>query len=220
MRQRFVNLKRLFTQFECAFDFGHALFAVFVLVSLEVTAIPLLPAEQHDALTGKLLVATEEMNDPRFIETVIYVVRHNAEGTLGLVVNRPVAKGPVADLLKGFGLPSEGAQGEIIVHYGGPVGQTQGFVLHSDEVLLESSIKTADGVAMTSDVKLIEAIARGKGPRQYVFLLGYAGWAPGQLEGELMANAWLVVPSDNTLIFGKDAEKKWRQATDKREIPL
>ena len=219
-RRRSFNCKRLFAKFKRYFDFRHPLLAVLVPLSLGVIAMPSPAAEQDDALTGKLLVATAEMNDPRFIETVIYVVKHNTEGTFGLVINRPLAKGPIEDLLKGFGAQSKGAQGEIVVHYGGPVGQDQGFVLHSDEVLLENSTKVKDGIAMTSDVKLIEAISRGKGPRQYLFLLGYAGWAPGQLEGELMANAWFVVTSDNALIFGKDAEKKWRRAMDKREIPL
>jgi putative transcriptional regulator len=85
---------------------------------------------------------------------------------------------------------------------------------------LEDSTKVKDGIAMTSDTKLIEAIAHGKGPRQYLFMLGYAGWAPGQLEGEIHAAAWFVVSSDKSLVFGQEAEKKWHQAIDKRQIPL
>ena len=178
------------------------------------------PADQFENLTGKLLVATPEMGDPRFAESVIYVVKHNSEGAFGLVINRPIAKGPVGDLLKGFGVESKDAKGEIIIHYGGPVSQNQGFLLHSDDVLLEDSTKVKDGIAMTSDTKLIEAIAHGKGPRQYLFMLGYAGWAPGQLEGEIHAAAWFVVSSDKSLVFGQEAEKKWHQAIDKRQIPL
>ena len=192
-------------------------FAIFVTLSVPA---PSMTAEHNENLAGKLLVATTEMGDPRFVETVIYVVKHDTEGTLGLVINRPVAKGPTEDLLKGFGVQNKAAKGEIVVHYGGPVAQNQGFVLHSDDVLLEDSTKVKDGIAMTSDTKLIEAIADGKGPRQYLFMLGYAGWAPGQLEAELNANAWFVVDGDKALIFGKDAEKKWQQATDKRQIPL
>ena len=81
-------------------------------------------------------------------------------------------------------------------------------------------MKAKDGIAATSDSKMIQAIANGKGPRQFLFMLGYAGWAPGQLEGELQAKTWVVVAADKSLIFGKDAEKKWRQAIDKRQIPL
>jgi putative transcriptional regulator len=112
------------------------------------------------------------------------------------------------------------AKGEIIIHYGGPVSAGAGFVLHSDDVLLENSTKVKDGIAMTADVKLIEAMSRGEGPRQSLLMLGYAGWAPGQLEGELKANSWFVVAADKALVFGKDADKKWPQAMDKRQIPL
>lgn len=169
---------------------------------------------------GQLLVASEEMKDPRFVETVIYLVRHNAEGTLGLVINRPVAKGPIDDLLKGFGAPAKGSKREVIIHYGGPVGTRQGFVLHSDDVKLEDTLVVKDGIAMTSDVKMIETIAEGHGPKQALVMLGYAGWAPGQLAAEIKNQAWFLIPADKTIIFGKDADKKWMQATARRQVPL
>jgi putative transcriptional regulator len=177
-------------------------------------------AEEEGSVAGKLLVAAPEMRDPRFVETVIYVVKHSAEGAFGLVINRPLAKGPIEDLLKSFGVDSKGAKGEIIIHYGGPVGTNQAFLLHSDDVLLDTSTKVKDGIAVTSDAKIIEAMSRGKGPRQSLLMLGYAGWAPGQLEAELKANSWYVVSADKTLIFGKAADKKWRQALDRRQISL
>ena len=198
----------------------NGLTSIFLLCVLSIPLVPINAAEQSDYLTGQLLVATPEMRDPRFVETVIYIVKHSAEGAFGLVINRPLAKGPVEDLLKGFGMDSSGAKGEIIVHYGGPVSPGAGFVLHSDDVLLEESAKVANGIAMTSDPKLIEAMAQGKGPRQSLFILGYAGWAPGQLEGELKAGSWFVISGDKALIFGKDADRKWRQAMDKRKISL
>ncbi len=160
------------------------------------------------------------MKDPRFVQTVIYMVKHNAEGTLGLVINRPLAKGSMQDLLQGLGSEMKGAKGEIVIHYGGPVSPEAGFILHTDDVLLDTSTKVKDGLAVTSDVKLLEAMARGKGPRRALVIVGYAGWAPGQLEAELKAESWFVVPPDKALIFGKDPEKKWRQALDKRQIPL
>ena len=169
---------------------------------------------------GQLLVATAEMEDPRFAESVIYIVKHDLTGAMGLVINKPMAKGLIDDLLKGFGLERKNSKREIVIHYGGPVGARQGFVLHSDETLLENSAMVANGIAMTADAKMIEAIAAGKGPRQSLFMLGYAGWAPGQLEAELKMNSWIVVPGDKTLIFGTNADKKWRQAIDKQQIPL
>jgi len=176
--------------------------------------------EPERFLTGQLLVATEEMADPRFAKSVIYLVRHDAQGALGLVINRPLAKGPLEDLLKGFGVEANDPQGEIIIHYGGPVRSREGFLLHSDDVLLENSTKVKDGIAMTSDVKLMEAMAQGKGPRQVLVMLGCTGWGPGQLEAEIKADSWFVIPGDKSLIFGKDAEGKWKQATDRRRIPL
>jgi len=193
---------------------------IFLLCALSIPLTSIRAAEEGSYLTGQLLVATPEMKDPRFAETVIYMVKHTAEGALGLVINRPLAKGPIEDVLKGFGLDSKEAKGEIIVHYGGPVGPRAGFVLHSDDVLFEDSTKVTDGIAMTANPKLIEAMSRGKGPRQSLFMLGYAGWAPGQLEGEIKAGSWFVVAGDKGFVFGKDTEKKWQSAMDKRKISL
>ncbi len=195
-------------------------FVLALLVGVFLTPSVSRTAEHEQSLTGRLLVATPDMRDPRFVETVIYIVKHGADGAMGIVINRPIAKGSLEDLLKGIGIESKGAKGEIILHYGGPVSSEAGFILHSDDVLLESSTRVKDGIVMTSDAKLIEAIARGKGPRQSLFAFGYAGWAPGQLEDELKAAAWFVVSADKGFIFGKDTEKKWRQAIDKRQVPL
>jgi putative transcriptional regulator len=196
-------------------------FAILAVIIALVATEPRVPAAGGgQPVVGQLLVATEEMKDPRFVESVIYIVKHDDEGTMGLVINRPIAQGPIDDLLRGFGAEAKGGTLEIIIHYGGPVSSRQGFLLHSDEVLLENSMKAKDGIAATSDTKMIQAIANGKGPRQFLFMLGYAGWAPGQLEGELKAKTWVVVSPDKSLIFGKDAGKKWRRAIDKRQISL
>jgi len=188
--------------------------------AISVTGAWVQDADAAEFTAGQLLVAMPEMRDPRFAEAVIYMVKHNEEGAMGLVINRPLAKGPVKDLLQGFGIEIEDAKGEIIIHYGGPVNTNTGFVLHSDDVVLDDSERVKDGIAMTADAKLIEAMARGKGPRQSLVLFGYAGWAPGQLEGELEAGAWHVVPADKTLVFSKEADKKWQQAMDRRRISL
>ena len=177
-------------------------------------------AAAERSLAGQLLVAGSEMKDPRFAETVIYMIKHDDGGAFGLVINKPVAKAPFEELLKGFGIDGKAAKGEIAVHYGGPVNRHQGFVLHSDDWLLETSTKVKDGVAMTADAKMIQALAQGKGPRQALLIMGYAGWAPGQLETELKDNSWFTIGADRSLVFGKEPEKKWRQAMDKRQIPL
>jgi len=210
------------TAFVCHFIWARRLALLSVLWSsaISVTAAWVQGAEAAEFTAGQLLVATSEMRDPRFAEAVIYMVKHNGEGAMGLVINRPLAKGPVKDLLQGFGIENEDAKGDIIIHYGGPVSANTGFVLHSDDVMLDDSERVKDGIAMTADAKLIEAMARGKGPRESMVLFGYAGWAPGQLEGELEAGAWHVVPADKTLVFSKEADKKWQQAMDRRRISL
>jgi len=192
-----------------------------IIVAVACAGIDITTAADQDRfIAGQLLVATPEMKDPRFAETVIYMVKHDADGAFGLVINRPMAKGSFEDLLKGFGTEINDAKGEVVIHYGGPVSNEHGFVLHSDDITIESSMKVANGIAMTADVKMIEAMARGKGPSQSLVMLGYAGWAPGQLEMELKADSWFVIPGDKSLVFGKDADEKWREAMDKRQIPL
>jgi putative transcriptional regulator len=179
-----------------------------------------LAAQQESELAGQLLVATAEMKDPRFVESVIYIVQHNHEGTLGLVINRPLAQAPIEDMIKGSGVDGKAATRKITVHYGGPVSPRQGFLLHSDDFVLENSTKVKDGIAMTSDARIVGEISTGKGPRQFLLMIGYAGWAPGQLEDEIKAKSWFLIRADKELIFGKEAEKKWRRAMDKRQIRL
>ena len=194
--------------------------ALLLVIDVPGAAPADLTAPANRFLAGQLLVASSEMKDPRFAESIIYMVKHDDTGALGLVVNKPVAKAPFDELLKGFGIDGKGAQGEIVVHYGGPVNRHQGFVLHSDEWVLDSSTKVKDGVAMTADAKMVQALAVGKGPRQALLIMGYAGWAAGQLEMELKANSWFAIGADKSLVFGNEPEKKWRRAMDKRQIPL
>jgi len=195
-------------------------FCIAVIGAVSRVQSPVAAADGALYHAGQLLVATDEMKDPRFAEAVIFLVKDDAEGTLGLVINRPLAKGPIDDLLKGMGAEAAGSKLEITLHYGGPVSSRQGFLLHTDDVTLDSSTRVDGGLAMTTDVRMIEAIAAGKGPRQFLFTLGYAGWAPGQLAEEIKSNSWFTVPADKALIFSTDADKKWRQATDKRQISL
>jgi putative transcriptional regulator len=177
-------------------------------------------AEQENSLTGRLLVALPNMKDPRFSESVIYIVKHDREGTFGLVINRVLTSAPIEEVLAGFGVDEKGGKGEIAIHYGGPVSPRQGFVLHSDDIVRENSTRVNNGMAITSDPTIIRDIALGKGPRQFLLIVGYAGWAPGQLEGELQAKAWFSIPADKEIIFSKQTEKKWQRAMDKRQVPL
>ena len=177
-------------------------------------------AEQENFLTGRLLVALPKMKDPRFFESVIYIAKHDREGAFGLVINRVLTTAPIEEVLAGFGIDEKGGKGEIAIHYGGPVNPRQGFVLHSDDIVRETSTKISNGMAITSDPTIIRDISLGKGPRQFLLIVGYAGWAPGQLEEELQHKAWFSIPADKETIFSKQPEKKWQRAMDKRQVPL
>lgn len=189
-----------------------------LLCALLAASTGSLSAQERASLAGQLLVATPELGDPNFFRTVIYMVEHDEKGAMGLVVNRPLARGPIADLLKGLHGESEGAQGEIVIHYGGPVEPGKGFVLHSDDYLSDTTRVGSSGIAVTTQVEIVQAIGRGEGPKKSIFVLGYAGWAPGQLEAEIKEGAWFSIPVDPSLIFEGDAATKWERAMAKRRI--
>jgi putative transcriptional regulator len=177
-------------------------------------------SEPPAGFTGQFLVATDELTDPRFVRTVVYVIHHDAGGAMGLIVNRPMGEASVADLLEGLGLDGKGVKGEILVHYGGPVEPAKGFFLHTTDYATEGTQVVNDGIAVTSQPEILRAIGTGTGPRRSLFTLGYAGWSPGQLEGEIKAGAWVVVPADEALVFDEHYEKKWERAMARRTINL
>jgi putative transcriptional regulator len=176
--------------------------------------------EPRRYLTGQLLVATAEMSDPRFVETVLYVVSHDERGAMALVLNRPLARRRITELLDPPGSKSEESEDEITLHYGGPVEPTRGFVLHTDDYRLATTTRLQNGIALTGDPEILRAIARAQGPRRAYFAFGYAGWASGQLEAEMKKNAWFEIPVEKELIFGADWQRKWQRAMDKRKIDL
>ena len=101
------------------------------------------------------------------------------------------------------------------MHFGGPVEQSRGFVLHSGDYVQEATLVVNDDIGLTASVDVLTAIAGGEGPRRSLLALGYAGWGPGQLESEIQANGWLHVPADESLLFGSDVDAKWDQALAK-----
>ena len=171
-------------------------------------------------LTGKLLVATASMGDPRFKRTVIYIVRHDTKGAMGLIINRVIGKLPLAKLLAGFGKEPEGISGEIDIHYGGPVQGRMGFVLHSPDYVQKDTTVVNGEVALTRDLDILRAISAGNGPTRSLFAFGYAGWAPRQLEGEIARKDWVTVPGDAKFVFDGKLETKWRRAMDRHGVDL
>lgn len=164
---------------------------------------------------GQMLVAMPQMGDPRFARSVIYLCAHSAEGAMGLVVNKLIDSVTFPDLLRQLNIDTDAPDEQIRVHFGGPVESGRGFVLHSDDYVREATLVIRDGVALTATVDVLRALAGGDGPQRSLLALGYAGWAPGQLDAEIHANGWLNVPADDELIFGLDLDAKWEQAINK-----
>jgi putative transcriptional regulator len=179
-------------------------------------------------LDGQMLIAMPAMNDERFARAVIYVCAHSNEGAMGIVVNHPARNIRFPDLLvqlevipaaERIQLPSEAE--ELKVLKGGPVETGRGFVLHSSDFFIENStLPIDDGVCLTATLDILKAIANGNGPVSAVLALGYAGWAPGQLEQEIQANGWLHCAADPELIFGADIAAKYDMALRKIGIDL
>ncbi len=171
-------------------------------------------------LAGQILIAMPQMEDERFVRSVVYLCAHNADGAMGIVVNKLFAGLSFSQLLEQLEIPSTPECDQIRVHFGGPVESGRGFVLHSDDYVHESTMMVAKGVALTATVDVLRAIAEGNGPRQSLLALGYAGWNSGQLDSEIRENAWLTVPADADLLFGHDLEHKYEQAIHKLGIDV
>ena len=172
------------------------------------------------SLTGELLVATPEMGDPRFARTVIYMMRHDVHGAQGLVLNRPIGDVAMARLLEQMRMDSTGVTGTVRLYSGGPVEPLNVIVLHTSDYTGEGTISIKDGISATVAPSILRAIADGHGPRRMLFALGYSGWAPGQIEQEIEAGAWIRAGADESLLFDPDYEKKWERAQARQRIDL
>ena len=174
-------------------------------------------------LEGQLLLAMPTMSDKRFQRSVIYMCTHSDEGAMGIIVNQRASHISFTDLLKQLRVVGEASEDSappdlerMAVHVGGPVSTERGFVLHSSDYYVDdATLSIADGVCLTATIDILKAIAGGRGPEQAILALGYAGWAPGQLEAEIHANGWLHCPADSELIFGPDLELKYGRAISK-----
>lgn len=180
-------------------------------------------ASSRGYLDGQMLIAMPAMNDERFARAVIYVCAHSTEGAMGIIVNHPAQNIKFPDLLvqlevipaaERIQLP--GRAEDVKVLKGGPVETGRGFVLHSSDFFIENSTLPIDeGICLTATLDILKAIARGNGPSSAILALGYAGWAPGQLEQEIQQNGWLHCSADPDLIFGQDTDTKYERALRK-----
>ena len=177
-------------------------------------------ARSGSSLKGQFLVATERMGDPRFARSVILMVDHDARGAMGLIVNRVLGQGPLDNLLKELGVDAKATGRDIRMYYGGPVEPSRGFILHTSDYQGPGTMAVADGIALTVAADVLKALAEGRGPKRSLVILGYAGWAPRQLEGEIDRGDWVTGPLDAEVVFDDDVETKWRRATAHAGIEL
>ena len=179
-------------------------------------------------LDGQMLIAMPAMGDDRFERAVIYVCAHSSEGAMGIIVNQAAGNISFSELLVQLDVVPEADRIELPVRAdavkvlkGGPVETGRGFVLHSaDFFIQDSTLPIDEGICLTATLDILKAIARGTGPASAILALGYAGWAPGQLETEIQQNGWLHCAADSDLIFGTDIERKYDKAMRKIGIDL
>jgi putative transcriptional regulator len=179
-------------------------------------------------LDGQILIAMPGMEDTRFARSLVYLCAHSDEGAMGIILNQLAPQMTFAELLQQLDIISSGEQIELKpqaarmrVHNGGPVETGRGFVLHSGDYFIENATLPIDeGISLTTTLEILKAIADGRGPRQAMLALGYAGWAPGQLESEIQANGWLNCTADTALVFDSELETKYDRALKKLGVDI
>ena len=172
------------------------------------------------SLQGYFLIATPKMPDPRFKEQVVYLCAHNEDGAMGLVVNQPLPDILLGEILQSFNLVAPDHDLPP-VYLGGPVETNTAYILYSSEYGKPTSfMEISPTVRLTREPSVLEDIACGEGPLKYLFLLGYAGWAPGQLENELGMDGWLTLPAEDEVLFDTPDHEKWQKAAQKFGIDI
>ncbi len=170
--------------------------------------------QQTPSLVDKCLIATPAIKDPIFASSLVYMCEHNENGSMGLVVNHETSQ-ILGDIFDQLNIKCEDeAIKDQPVFIGGPVQLEQGFVLHSSTGHWQNSIEVSEGINLTSSLDILQSIAGGLGPEDYLVILGFSGWASGQLETELQQNSWLTSTCSPDLLFHQKPEDKWQVAFD------
>lgn len=171
---------------------------------------------EAEFLNGQVLIAMPGMQDPRFHRSLVYICAHSQDGAMGLIVNKRADDLKLKDLFGKLGIPVGKGIAREAVHYGGPVETGRGFVLHSSDYHSDdATMQVDDSTSMTATLDILHAMTTDSGPDRAIVMLGYAGWAPGQLEAELQANGWLACTADEDLLFSTDEAAKWDKALAK-----
>ena len=163
-------------------------------------------------LTGQIIVSMPSLQDEGFYKTVIYICAHSSEGSMGIIINKKIDYVFFPDLLEQLGIDKPIKNKKLFLRYGGPVETSRGFVLHSDDIVQKETLNIHKGVALTSTSEFFEDLVKGKGPKNSILALGYAGWQPGQLESEIIQNSWMSLSVEANFLFDDKLSKKWNEA--------
>jgi putative transcriptional regulator len=170
--------------------------------------------EDKANLVDKCLIATPAIKDPLFASSLVYICEHSQDGSMGLVVNHQTDQ-TLEDIFTQLDIKCvDEAINKQPVFIGGPVQLEQGFVLHTTTENWQKTFEVSSGIHLTSSLDVLQAIADHRGPEDYLVILGFSGWAPGQLESELQQNSWLTSASGAELLFHENSDDKWQMAFD------
>lgn len=170
------------------------------------------------SLKGHFLIAMPGLMDPNFSKSVVCICEHNAEGSLGLVINRTYPSLVAKQIFEELNVQYVPETADIPVFFGGPVHMDELFILHGPPFHWGPSAEIGPALAMSNNRKILEAIALGKGPESYLITLGCSGWGPNQMESEMMENAWLSCPVSLDIVFDLPVESRWEAAVRKLGI--
>ena len=160
-------------------------------------------------LTGKILIASPSMLDPRFDKSVIYICEHSLNGAMGIIINQPIKEIQLNEIFSQMNIKSIGKNFNRDVYFGGPVETTRGFILHSSDYQMPETIHLDNEVSLSSSTEILQSIAKGKGPENYFMAFGYAGWSSGQLDEEIKDNSWIHTEADNKMLWHYENKEKW-----------
>ncbi len=162
------------------------------------------------ALTGQLLIASPQMDDPRFANSVILICEHDADSAMGLIINQKTDDLDLDELATQLDIGTPKCNGDVPIHYGGPVEKSRGTVLHSTDHMIPETVTIGHVAAMTANIRIISEIAGGQGPSEFIIALGHAGWSAGQLEREIKDNCWITMPYAHDLVFSCLSRNQWQ----------
>ncbi len=171
-------------------------------------------------LKGNIICALPQLRDIFFSKSIIYITHHNKDGAVGIVLNYKILNIKGAELFRKLHIKdtTQNLEKDFSFHIGGPLSQSNGFILHSNDYKSKNTLKISKKVKMTCSTEIINDIAKNQGPKKFFISLGYSGWGPGQLEDEIKQNSWININEELDFLFDMDSEKKWTTAIKRTGI--